>query len=221
MHITPAQIRAARALKNWSQAELAAHVGMATPSIGNIESGKHAPKRDTIEAIQKVFEDHGIEFIPGNGVRQKDEIVTTYEGDEAEEQLLNNIYETMLQEGEGSEVLIYGLEEMDPVENPHEYGLARAQIERLMNAGVTERILGREGNVHFVAPQEFYRWLPAEGFASVPMFIFGSKIALSTDTPPYKSIVIDNKLFSDTCRHLFNFAWDRASLPAKKGKGHA
>ena len=211
--ITAKQIRAARGLLDWSQSDLADISGVARVSVKNIETGATAPRKDTIAAIEKAFTDHGIEFLPGNGVRQRDDIIVVYEGDEAEEQLLNDIYETMLRQGPGHEVLIYGLIEMDPDEHPHIHALAKAQVERLRKAGITERIIGCHGNTHFVAPWNYYRWLPADGFAAVPVFAYGSKIALSTDKPPFKSIVIDNPLFADSFRHLFNFAWDRAVIP--------
>lgn len=194
---------------------LANHAGMSRVSVKNIETGATAPRRDTIEAIEKAFTDNGIEFLPGNGLRMRDDIIVVYEGDDAEERLLNDIYETMLTQKTSKEVLIYGLIEMDPEKYPHEFGLAKAQIERLQKACVSERIIGCHGNAHFVAPWEWYRWLPAEGFAAVPLFIYGSKIALSTDKAPFKSIVIDNPLFAETCRHLFNFAWDRAVIPPR------
>lgn len=211
--ITAKQIRAARALLDWSQAQLAETAGVARVSVKNIETGATAPRKDTIAAIEKAFSDHGIEFLPGNGVRQKDEIVKIFEGDEAEEQLLNDIYETMLRAGPGGEVLVYGLEEVDLSGNPMAYALAKAQIDRLIKAGVTERILGPEGNTNFLAPWRCYRWVPAKDGFKTPFFIYGSKIALNNDKPPFKSIVIDNALFADTCRHLFNFAWDRATIP--------
>lgn len=211
--ISARQIRAARALLDWSQAELGERSGISRVSIKNIETQATAPRRDTMAALRNTLEDHGVEFLPGDGVRMRDDVVIVFEGEEAEERLLNDIYETMLQEGAGSEVLIYGLIEMDPEKYPQEYGLAKAQIERLARAGITERIIGCQGNNHFVAPWHCYRWLPAEGFAAVPLFIYGSKIALSTDKPPFKSIVINNPLFADSCRHLFNFAWDRAVVP--------
>jgi transcriptional regulator with XRE-family HTH domain len=211
--ITPRQIRAARGLLDWSQQQLADVAGVARVSIKNIETGATAPRKDTMEAVARAFTDHGVEFLPGNGVRMRDDIIVVFEGDDAEEQLLNDIYDTMLAQGAGHEVLIYGLIEMDPDKYPHEFGLAKAQIERLQKAGITERIIGCHGNTHFVAPWHCYRWLPAEGFAPVPLFIYGSKIALSTDKPPVKSIVIDNPLFADSCRHLFNFAWHRAVIP--------
>lgn len=212
--ISAKQIRAARALLGWSQTELGKHSGVAVPTVASIETSAKNPRKDTLAAIQRAFEDHGIEFLPGNGVREREDIITVYEGDEAEEQLLNDIYETMLLEGEGSEILIYGLEEQDSKENPHEYALAKAQLDRLLKSGISERILGPEGNTNFVAPWHFYRWVPAPNGFQTPFFIYGNKIALNKDTEPYKSIVIDNQLFADTCRHLFNFAWDRAVIPS-------
>lgn len=212
--ISPTQIRAARAMLDWSQDKLAEVTGLAKRTILTLEQGNTVPRADTANAIQDAFEKNGIEFLPGNGVRQKEEIITVYEGDEAEEQLLNDVYETMLREGRDSEILIYGLDETDPKENPQAYALAKAQLERLSKAGIKERIIGREGNTNFVAPWHYYRWVPKEINFKTPLFIYGSKIALNNEKPPYKSIVIENDLFAETCRSLFNFAWDRAVVPS-------
>jgi DNA-binding XRE family transcriptional regulator len=209
-------MRAARGLLAWSQAQLAETAGVARVSIKNIEKDITAPRKDTIEAIQKAFEDHGVEFLSGNGVRMKDEIITVYEGGDGLEdfkKLLDDIYQTMLLEGEGSEVLISGLEEGNPAKDPEELALVTEQIDRLTKIGVSERLLAREGDTNFSAPWHYYRWMPSEGFIPVPLYIYGSKIALSTDKPPYKSIVINNPLFAASCRHLFNFAWERSKVP--------
>jgi DNA-binding XRE family transcriptional regulator len=210
--ITSIQSKAARAMLDWTQDDLATASGVNKKTVVAIEQGNVNARRETIQTLQNTFEKHGIEFLPGNGVRPRDEIVTVFEGDEAEELLLNDIYETMRVTG-GGEILIYGLAEMDPKKEKEAYELSKAQIQRLMRANITERILGKEGDTNFVAPTNWYRWLPAKGFASVPLFIYGDKIALSTDSKPLKAIIIQNRLFSDTCRHLFNFSWDRAVIP--------
>ncbi len=210
--ITHIQIRAARAMINWSQDQLAETAGVAKRTLASIELGNPA-RPDTLSSLQNALEGQGIEFLPGNGVRPKEEIVTVYEGDGAEEQLLNDIYETMLLEGRSSEILVYGLDEVSQKENPQAYALAKAQLERLMKAGIKERIIGREGNDNFLAPWHYYRWVPNQTGFKTPLFIYGSKIALNHEKPPYKSIVIENDLFADTCRHLFDFAWDRAIIP--------
>ena len=69
--ITGAQIRAARALLNWSSADLAKKAGTARQTIVRIEQIDGLPnsKVQTLVDIQKVFESAGIEFIgtPENG----------------------------------------------------------------------------------------------------------------------------------------------------------
>ncbi len=65
--MTPAQCRAARALLDWSQQQLAdaARVGNAT--IRNFESGRSSPQNATLEVLRRALEAAGVEFIPENG----------------------------------------------------------------------------------------------------------------------------------------------------------
>ena len=63
--ITSAQIRAARAMLEWTRADLAKYSGVGFSSMMRIESaigvpGTHAK---TLEAIEKAFEKAGIQFI--------------------------------------------------------------------------------------------------------------------------------------------------------------
>ena len=75
--ITSAQIRAARALLNWSRAELAHESGIGLSSMLRLESAEGIPGSHftTLEAIKKAFEEAGVEFIgtpdDGPGVRLK------------------------------------------------------------------------------------------------------------------------------------------------------
>ncbi len=76
--LTPAQIRAARALLNWSQVDLAAASGVALQSIKNIETGKTDPRLSTATALCRSLETAGIIFLTdgqsldgGPGVRLK------------------------------------------------------------------------------------------------------------------------------------------------------
>ncbi len=216
--ITAEQIRAARGLLDWSQAHLSEICGVARVSIKNIETGLTAPRKDSIEAIAKAFEDHGIEFLPRNGVRQKDDIITVLDGQDAEQKLADDIYNTLLSQTSNKEVLISGLEETDPESKPEVYARARNQVERLQKINAREKILSIEGNTNFISPWYCYRYLPKENFVSAPLFIYGDKIALNNDVKPYKSIVIHHRLFADSCRQLFNFAWERASVPDIKNK---
>ena len=67
--MTPEQIRAARAILKWSARELAEKVGLGLTTIQRMESdgGVGGALNRNVTAVQKVFEEAGIEFIPANG----------------------------------------------------------------------------------------------------------------------------------------------------------
>jgi len=75
--ITSAQIRAARGMLDWSRKDLAEHSGLSFASMMRLESFDGVPSSNfkTLDAIQKAFENAGIEFIgspdEGAGVRWK------------------------------------------------------------------------------------------------------------------------------------------------------
>lgn len=61
--ISPAQIRAARALLGWSQADLAQRVNIARRTLAYFESGERHPHKSTVRGIREVFEAEGIAFL--------------------------------------------------------------------------------------------------------------------------------------------------------------
>lgn len=64
--ITPAQIRAARALIGWKQADLARAASVSEISIKNIERGATDPRSSTLSAIEAAFNAAGVLFLdPG------------------------------------------------------------------------------------------------------------------------------------------------------------
>ena len=61
--ITPAQIRAARALIGWKQSDLAASSGVSEISIQNIERGQTDARQSTIAKIRDAFDAAGVVFL--------------------------------------------------------------------------------------------------------------------------------------------------------------
>lgn len=73
--ITSSQIRAARALLDWTRSELSERSGVGISALMRFESAVGVPSGNikTIDAVKKALEDAGVEFIgtPGDrpGVR--------------------------------------------------------------------------------------------------------------------------------------------------------
>jgi transcriptional regulator with XRE-family HTH domain len=59
----PAQCRAARAILDWSQQDLADAAKVANATIRNFEAGRSEPRRAILEALQRALEAAGVEFI--------------------------------------------------------------------------------------------------------------------------------------------------------------
>jgi PAS domain S-box-containing protein len=67
--LTPMQIRAARAMLQWTLDDLSNLSGISVSSIRRIEAeGERATRPASINAIRKAFEDHGLSFGDGNSV---------------------------------------------------------------------------------------------------------------------------------------------------------
>ena len=69
MEITPGQCRAARALLNWTQVELAKKVGVALRTIRDFENERRQPLKVVRSSIQQAFEQVGIEFLDSEGIK--------------------------------------------------------------------------------------------------------------------------------------------------------
>jgi transcriptional regulator with XRE-family HTH domain len=72
-----AQVRAARALLGWNQADLAAAAKISLPTVKRYETGTRTPIPAIMSAVRRALEDAGVEFIPakngrGVGVRLRE-----------------------------------------------------------------------------------------------------------------------------------------------------
>ncbi len=65
--ITPAQIKAARAMLDWKQTDLAKAAGLSEMSVKNVEKGQKDSRMSTIQSIRSALESAGIMFIDQNG----------------------------------------------------------------------------------------------------------------------------------------------------------
>lgn len=69
LHITGAQIRAARALLRWTAEDLASRSRLGIATIRRAESHDNVPPMTTVNmlSLRRTFEQAGIEFIGGSG----------------------------------------------------------------------------------------------------------------------------------------------------------
>ena len=70
--LSPPQCRAARALLNWSQEQLAKRSNLGLSTVRNFEAARTMPVHNNLAAIRTALEAAGVEFIGETGVRLQD-----------------------------------------------------------------------------------------------------------------------------------------------------
>jgi DNA-binding XRE family transcriptional regulator len=207
--ISKEQIKAARAMLDWSQKTLAERCdGVSEPTIKLIESGKVNSTDATLSAIKRTFEDSGIEFIQQNGVRMRDDLLTVIEkmdqSDNIYLQLLDDIYYTM--KGRYGEILWSFIDEsvsnQDVVDR-------ESMIRR---AGNTVRSLVRYGDTHLTYPLDEYRYLPKGYFLNNPCVVYGDKFAVVLNNEQ-KVLIIRDGSVADLKRKEFEIIWSIGLKP--------
>ncbi len=203
----------ARALLDWTQPELAERCDLAVMTISKFEKGDLGAKAETrtLNRIASVFEIAGVAFTEAGGVEPKENLVTILEGEDVNYRILDDIYHT-LKGKKHAEVLIAGLTEVDPNADKEKYDFLIAHLQRLKQAGITERILIQEGDKNLVAPAEWYRYLPKNKFSNTPFQIYGNKIVMKEFGKNQRMIIIEHTRFAETLRNLFDLVWDNADL---------
>lgn len=207
--ISPSQCRAARALIDIDGAELAERAGVAPSTISSFENANSDPNPRTMRKICTALEQAGANFVEGDGVKRREQNhVRIIEGEDANLQIHDDIYHTL--KDRGGEVLCAGVTELDESAGER-FELLKRHIDRLQKAGITERILLKEGDTNLVAPREWYRWIPNAFFAKAPLQIYGNKIALK-DLEQNQILLIEQPLFAESQRASFDALWNMAKL---------
>jgi transcriptional regulator with XRE-family HTH domain len=66
-NISPQQCRAARAILDWTRAELAARAKVGMMTLADFEGEKRVPYDRTLADVRRALEDGGVVFTDGNG----------------------------------------------------------------------------------------------------------------------------------------------------------
>jgi transcriptional regulator with XRE-family HTH domain len=204
MKLDARKVRAARALLDWGQKDLAERSGISHMAITNLEQGKTYPQSDTQEKIQNAFELAGVIFTP-KGVEFKEETVTTIEGEGWYLRLLDDVYYTLLDQP-GAEYLTMCAD--DRASSPE----VNNRLRKIRNAGIRMRQLVQEGNTYLMGPVKEYRYIPKEQFKNNVSLIYGDKVAVCTQHAT-KAIVFKDADLAMTWRNIFDVMWEHLEQP--------
>lgn len=209
--IDVAQIRAARGLLSWSQADLAQAIGMSLAAVNNIERSVSAPRVETLNLIQKAFEKRGVVFTDSSGVKLQHEIVKIYDGEDFLRNFFDDVYAEM--SIAGGQIYTNGVAELE-FTNMLTVEYSKMHISRTNKIENMDcRALIEKGDFHFDAPYTEYRWMPEDTFVPVPYYAFNDKLAIILWGDHPKVVVHNHKAATDAFKKQFLYLWEKAEIP--------
>lgn len=210
------QIRAARALLGWEATELGKKTKLSRETIANIESERTKARELSLSVIARVFDDNGVEFTEGDGVKLKPKNIETFEGPSRFDEFYDFIYRHLSETG--GNICIYGHNGKLFSKYREDPDIHRNRMRELRAArkDFSVRTLQEEGD-DFMPNADFseYKWQKKEHFPPTAYYVFGTCVALiSFDgaTPPFV-ILIKSPLFAEAYLKSFDLAWQLAEYP--------
>ncbi len=200
------RIKAARALLEWTQKDLAKKSGLSLPAIANIERGAANPRKDSLDLLRQTFEQFGIEFLEPAGVQLVNEkfAFKVLTGRESQFQLWSDIARDF-SDGKGGDLILSSVSDRPLVDRYPKETLA--YLRRMNDLNVKRRILMCEGDNEIIGAQpEFYRQMPKILFAQTAYYIYKDKVALLM-WELQKILLIENKNIADAFRTQFEYNW--------------
>ncbi|AXX98074.1 hypothetical protein [Profundibacter amoris] len=206
--ISPKQCRAARALLDITRADLSQISSVSSAAIGGFETEATTPRAASISLVRAALEGKGIEFLDDDGVRERKNTVRVYKGEKIHRQLLDEIYSDLKENG--GEILIKGVIETS-WEDGDDKSFLKNHLDRLKQAGITERMIVSEDADYFVAPIHWYRKIPSKYFTPHTHWIFANKVAMISWGDIETLTIIEDKALFRTERLLFDCVWDNVA----------
>lgn len=206
------QIRAARALIDWSQSDLADHAGLSQTGIARIENGTNKPNSSTLAKIEAAFDKADVEFIGHSGVKKRTGEIRTLRGHEGFRLFMDDVYNTL--KDKGGEIRVYNVDEKNWIKWMGEEGY-KAHSRRMQDLAdkISSKILVQDGDTFFIA-SDFaeYKWFPKELFNEQSIYSYGKKLALLHFTEDDVVVTaLDNKEFAQGFKVLFDIAWSHVA----------
>lgn len=209
--MTPAQLRAARAYLNWSQADLANRAGVTELTISNVEGAKTEASTKTLKALERVLGER-LRFLPNGGFEPKQETIKVYRGQPGFQEFMTDVYETC--RDVGGNVYVNNSDELlfDRWMGEDFEKIYAKNMRAIPQGHFWFHVIAPEDSKYLPIPHGEYRWIPKEFYSPAPTYIYGNKIAsilfLKDDVIVR---VYDQKDFVESQIKQFLFIWSHAN----------
>ncbi len=202
-----AKIKAARAVLDWSQADLAKVSGLSVPNVQRLEAGKSSPNARTQNKLMRALKKQGILFTE-KGIEHEEFPVYFTEGKSHEDaylKLLDDAYEHLLTVKDPELLIMFADDSVSPSSVNNMY-------RRMRSKGIKMRQLIQEGNNYIIGPLDEYRYVPKKYFINRVTLIYGNRIANET-ADVQKGVIKVDPVNANIQRNTFDILWSILEKP--------
>ena len=221
MRLTGSQIAAAISLVGMTREALCKEAAIAKNTLIKILNNDTAAYREnTISKIRDILETHGVEFLPGEGVRRKSAAVDILTGSEGLQQFFNGVHEYASLHG--GTIVMFGIDETTFIktitpEFSQDYLKRMTEVSR-KRPDLKVLSIVCEGDTNFCASEyNEYRWISKDVFQAVPFYIYGETLAIMDfETAPGPTIMLlKSRAITNAYSKQFQAFWNMAYTPPK------
>jgi len=207
------QIKAARALLDWSQDDLANSARLSIATIRKLELGHISPRHTTTRLIRQTMEKAGIEFIESDGIRRRLEEINIFKGVDGIKDFFDDITASLKNHRSDIVMVTYSIEDMNKICGVDDF----PQLEILLkkDEGFTIKCLLTEAEEpQLSTPRLEFRTISRQYVDAVSFCVYGDKYALfQIDNDIYqKIIVMRSRSIAESFRRQFHSMWEKAML---------
>lgn len=208
------QIRAARALLDWSQSDLAERAGLSQTGIARIENGTNHPNSQTLKKIEAAFDYADIEFLDTSGVRKRENYFRVLTGYEGFQQFMDDVYNTL--ERDGGDFCVFNADARNWSKWLSEdyWAMHRDRMTKIRDR-IEGKIIIRNQDEYFLARSYAeYRWFDDTHYdydEKKTLYSYGSKLAfIDFGSDTVVITIMERFEFAKGFRVIFNVAWEQA-----------
>ncbi len=215
--LSPAQIRAARAILDWSLDDLATASEISRPTLARVESGAANPHDDTMRAIRRAFESRDLQFLTDDGVKRNIGTMDRLTGRDALYRFFDDVYDTVK---DGGDLCVSGVNEK--LFASFNVSAEAADAHRARMSAIKDKIKFRvllcEGDYYFRNDSYIqYRWMERAFFYENPIYLYNNKVAfIKFDNDNLEIVRIAMPSMAAAFRAQFDFIWNHSKTPPKK-----
>ncbi len=203
--LTPQLVKAARALMDWQQKDLAHAAGLSLSAIKSFEHASPGTRQRTHRAIRDALESHGIDFLSSGGLRRMDDVAATmrFTGKDFIGKWSEDIYAAVRKHGD--EILTVSTDEtlwyqssVLPVNDEY--------LEWAKRLGLKLKSLVPEGQKMLYRSYRNYRAISPELIGKITYCVYADRLAFVI-WKKKQVIVLRNVFVSETFRNQFLYLW--------------